>query len=305
MRKDAPSIDEVEALPVSRLGAPAFLFFREVVRNGRSLFGAVIVALLMGMAVTASWITPNDPLEMQRDKLLVAPFERTGSLLGTDQYGRDVLSRLIYGARISLMVGLSAILFETLVGVLLGVLSGYYGGMIDRVIMWIVDIIYPFPRLLLALLLVAVVGHSLAALIIVIAIGGVPRISRIIRATVLSVKERGYVVAAKAAGLKEPVILSFYILPNVVAPIIVLATLDLAHAITTEASLTFLGLGADPLHPTWGGMLAEGRPYLRVHPHLCVFPGIAITLAVLGFNSLGDALRDILDPRLGRGAWRE
>jgi peptide/nickel transport system permease protein len=190
------------------------------------------------------------------------------------------------------------VVFKTVVGTFIGLITGYFEGFIDDFLMRCLDVLYAFPRTLLALLILAIVGPSIPALIFVIGLGGIPQFARIVRGAVLSAKQNEYVVAARSLGSSSARILWRYLLPNVLAPILILSSLSLARAITAEASLSFLGLGVDPTLPTWGGMLRAGGPYLRLYPHLAIFPGLLIMLAVLGFNAMGDAIRDILDPRM-------
>jgi peptide/nickel transport system permease protein len=264
--------------------------------NGLGMGGAVVSRLLGLIAVGAPLIAPYDPIQVNADQI----FEpRSWShWLGTDEIGRDLLSRLIHGARISLFIGIVAVAFKTILGTTIGLVTGYFEGVIDHFLMRCLDVLYAFPRTLLALLILAIVGPSVPALIFVIGIGGIPQFARIVRGAVLSAKQNDYVVAARSLGCTSARILWRYLLPNVLAPVVILSSLSLARAITAEASLSFLGLGVDPTLPTWGGMLRAGGPYLRLYPQLAIFPGLLIMLAVLGFNAMGDAIRDILDPRM-------
>jgi peptide/nickel transport system permease protein len=270
--------------------------YRKFLHNGLGMFGAAISLSIGLIALVAPLIAPFDPIQVQPDKI----FEpRSWShWLGTDELGRDLLSRLIYGARISFFVGVVAVVFKTIIGTTVGLITGYFEGFIDHLLMRCLDVLYAFPRTLLALLILAIVGPSIPALIFVIGLGGIPQFARIVRGAVLSAKQNEYVVAARSLGSTSVRILWRYLLPNVLAPILILSSLSLARAITAEASLSFLGLGVDPTLPTWGGMLRAGGPYLRLHPHVAIFPGLLIMLAVLGFNAMGDAIRDILDPRM-------
>lgn len=270
--------------------------YRKFFHNGLGMFGAAISLAIGLIALVAPLIAPYDPIQVEPDKI----FEpRSWShWLGTDELGRDLLSRLIYGARISFFVGLVAVVFKTILGTTIGLVTGYFEGFIDHLLMRCLDVLYAFPRTLLALLILAIVGPSIPALIFVIGLGGIPQFARIVRGAVLSAKQNDYVVAARSLGSTSARILWRYLLPNVLAPILILSSLSLARAITAEASLSFLGLGVDPTLPTWGGMLRAGGPYLRLYPHVAIFPGLLIMLAVLGFNAMGDAIRDILDPRM-------
>ncbi len=264
-------------------------------QNKRALFGAGLGLVLIFAALFASYVVPYDPLEMHLEEILQSP--STKYFLGTDQFGRDIFSRLIYGARISLMVGMGAVTIKLLLSVTMGLCAGYLGGVIDQVIMRFLDIIYAFPRLLLAMLILAVTGPSLSAIMIVLAVTGLPRFTRIIRGAVLSVKERDYVLAAKAIGVKNLRMIIRHILPNVIAPVLILLSLEMAHVIMSESSLSFLGFGVEASIPSWGNMLSDGRPYIREHPAMVLFPGFSIMVTIMAFNFLGDALRDILDPK--------
>lgn len=262
--------------------------------------GGLLILLIVLAALTADFVSPYGPLEIQRGDRLLPPSGHY--LLGTDEIGRDVLSRIIHGSRISLYVGLIAVGVGTALGTAVGVVSGYAVGRLDLVIQRIVDSMMAFPGLVLALALVSVLGPSTTNAMLAIAIVLIPANSRVMRSAVLSVKENQYVDAVRALGATVPRTLLFHILPNVTAPIVVLATVELGTAIIIEASLSFLGLGTQPPTPSWGVMLsASGRRYMEQAPWLAVAPGIAISLTVLGFNMLGDALRDVWDPRL-RGA---
>ena len=270
--------------------------YRQFLHNGLGMFGALISLAITVIAITAPWLAPYDPIQVGPDKIFAA--KSWSHWLGTDELGRDLLSRLIYGARISFFVGIIAVIFKTVIGTAIGLVTGYFEGFVDHLLMRCLDVLYAFPRTLLALLILAIVGPSIPALIFVIGLGGIPQFARIVRGAVLSAKQNDYVVAARSLGSTSGRIIWRYLLPNVLAPILILSSLSLARAITAEASLSFLGLGIDPTLPTWGGMLRAGGPYLRLHPHMAIFPGLLIMLAVLGFNAMGDAIRDILDPRM-------
>jgi peptide/nickel transport system permease protein len=218
--------------------------------------------------------------------------------LGTDSFGRDMLSRIIYGARIALIVGILAVLLALAVGVTLGLISGYYGGFIDTVIMRVMDGLFAFPILILAIALMAVMGFGVRNVIIAVAVVSIAPFARVTRGDVLAVREEPYIEAARLAGISNTAIIFRHVLPNVLAPIIVQGALRVSAAIITEAGLSFLGLGPQPPTPVWGSMIAEGRNFIILAPHISTFPGIALMLAVVGLNLFGDGLRDTLDPKL-------
>jgi len=290
----ADAIADIIAQPRSQ--GPWRNYWRQFLQNGLGVFGFAISVIITVLAIFAPLIAPYDPIQVNPDEIFEA--RSWSHWLGTDELGRDFLSRLIHGARISFFVGIVAVAFKTLVGTFIGLVTGYFEGFVDNFLMRCLDVLYAFPRTLLALLILAVVGPSIPALIFVIGLGGIPQFARIVRGAVLSAKQNEYIVAARSLGSTSTRILWRYLLPNVLAPILILSSLSLARAITAEAGLSFLGLGVDPTLPTWGGMLRAGSPYLRLYPHLAVFPGLLIMLAVLGFNAMGDAIRDILDPRM-------
>ena len=253
-------------------------------------------------AVSAPLIAPFDPYELNLTEqgLPIRQQAPNGEFLfGTDALGRDVLSRIIYGARVSLMVGFMSVALGTGVGTAIGLASGYWGGKVDEVLQRIVDTFMAFPGIVLALAVIAVLGQSLMNIILVIAIVIAPGTSRVIRGAVLAIKENVYIDAARSIGASDLRIVIRHVLPNVFAPVIIIATVWVGNAIVIEAALSFLGLGTPPPTPTWGGMLAgEGQRNLENAPWLAIFPGLAISIVVLSFNMLGDALRDVLDPRL-------
>ena len=277
-------------------------FFVRLLRSKAALVSAIVFLLVVLAAVTAAWIAPNDPYGIRLVQRLKPPGYVNASgvtfWLGTDTLGRDVLSRVIYGARVSLIVGLSAVLISGTIGLLLGLASGFFGGLIDDVIMRIADIQLSFPTILLALAIMAVLGSGLDKLILVLGLTGWVQYGRIVRGQVLSIKEEEFVLAARATGEKRWRILFQHILPNIWSPIIVIASFSVASNIVAEASLSFLGVGVPPSIPSWGTMLADGRQYIGVAEWLTIPPGVAISLTVLSINILGDWLRDYLDPRL-------
>ena len=258
--------------------------------------GLVILLLMAVLAAAAPAIAPQDPLAINPPKQLQPPGREF--LLGTDLLGRDILSRLLYGGRTTLVIALFAVALSLIIGVLLGLVSGFYGGLADSLIMRFIDMLLAFPRILLALCVVALLGAGLENVMIAVGIAGISGYARVVRGAVLSAREEVYVEAARVVGCRNGRILFRHVLPNIVAPVIVLATLDVAHAILAASSLSFLGLGVQPPTPEWGLMLNEGRTYLREAPWITTVPGLAIMLAVLCVNMFGDGLRDALDPRL-------
>jgi peptide/nickel transport system permease protein len=261
------------------------------------IVGAAIMVVFVFCAVFANVITGYDPTATNSAIRLVHP--GAGHALGTDQMGRDIFARIIYGARISLAVGLGSTFLGSVFGVALGLASGYLGGWVDLVIQRIIDVLQSVPLLVLALVMAAALGPALDNTIVAISIPLIPYTARVIRSNTLALREQPFVEAARAVGMSEFRIAVRHVLPNTVAPLIVIATAQLGAAILTEASLSFLGLGVPEPHPSWGRMLSESAAeYVRTAPWLVIFPGIAISLAVFGTNLFGDALRDILDPRL-------
>ena len=284
--------------PAEQAYSPVADFWRRLRKNKLAMVSLVFLVALTFVAVFAPLVAPYDPYFGDMPKALSTPSSE--HLLGNDELGRDILSRIIYGARISLRVGLIAVGIALSVGMVVGSLAGYYGGRIDIIIMRFMDIMLAFPSILLAIALMAVLGRGVENAIIAIGIVSIPEYARIVRGSVLSVKENEYVQAARAIGNNDLQIIFKHILPNVMAPIIVRATLGISTAILETSALGFLGLGVAPPFAEWGTMLGSGRGYLFNAPHLVFFPGIAITLTVMAFNLLGDGLRDALDPRLRR-----
>ncbi|MBI4307474.1 MAG: ABC transporter permease [Chloroflexi bacterium] len=259
--------------------------------------GLGLVLVACGTAVFASVLSPFDPLDLHGGQEFVAPGAQFW--LGTDNVGRDILSRILYGGRISLYVGLVAVLVGNTLGSLAGLVSAYFGGMFDTVLQRVVDAMMAFPLLVLALAIVAVLGPSVNNVVAAISVILFPQAARVIRSAVLSIKENPYVDAARAIGAGQARIIFMHVLPQCMAPYLVLASTAIGWAIVVEASISFLGAGPPPPTPTWGGMLSgAARLYAESAPWMVVFPGLAISLAVFGFNLLGDALRDVLDPRL-------
>ena len=276
--------------------SPTLSALKRLFRSGSGLTGLFIVVLVTLSAVFAFVIAPYDPVALNAVDRLQGPSAH--HWLGTDQYGRDTLSRIIYGGQNSLAVALTSIAFATLIGSLLGLLGGYYRGWLDIVIMRLTDILLSFPAVLLAIALLAFLGNSFLNLVLAIGLVYIGPFARVARAAVLSVREELYVEASRASGSPDWRTLFITLLPNALAPLIIEITLRLAYAILTEASLSFLGLGTPPPAPSWGQMIAENRRFLALAPWATIAPGLAIMVIVLGFNLLGDGLRDALDPRL-------
>lgn len=269
---------------------------KRLLKNKLAVVGIIIILLQIGMAIFAPMITTHDPAKQN----LVAseyPMFSEGHWLGTDNYGRDVWSRIVHGARISLVVGFTAVSLGLIGGITLGMLGGYYKKM-DGIIMRIVDLLFSFPGILLAMLIIAILGTSLVNVAIAISIWSIPSCARIVRGSVLSIKEKEYIMALKSLGASDLRIMLRHILPNAMAPIIVFATMRMGTAILSTASLSYLGLGAQPPTPEWGAMISQGQDYMWTSPHLTIVPGIAIMLVVFAFNVVGDGLRDALDPSM-------
>lgn len=269
---------------------------KRLLSNRLAIIGLIIVVAQALMAILAPWLTHYDPTHQSLANASL-PVGSHGHWLGTDNYGRDEWSRIVFGARISLVVGIVSVVFGLIGGIALGLLSGYYKSL-DGIIMRIVDLMFAFPGILLAMLIIAILGTSLMNVVIAISIWSIPACARIVRGSVLSVKRQEYVMAMKSLGASDTRIIIKHILPNCMAPIIVDATMRMSTAILSTASLSFLGLGAQPPTPEWGSMIAEGQAYMWQAPHMTIIPGIAIMLVVFGFNVLGDGLRDALDPSM-------
>ena len=276
--------------------ANSFLsFYKMLSKNKAALAGFFIIIIFILMALFAPVIAPYDPVKMEPANKLQTP--SADHWFGTDDKGRDILSRIMYGARISLTVGIVSTLIGAAVGIVLGLISGYYGRWIDSLIMRICDVLLAFPGILLALAIIAVLGTSTTNVIIAVAFFAIPTFARIVRGSVLSVKKLEYIDAIRALGASDFRIIFMHILPNILSPIIVQATLYIASAIITASALSFLGMGTQPPTPEWGTMLSDGRSYIRQAPHITLFPGLVIFLVVMGFNLFGDGLRDALDPK--------
>ena len=273
-----------------------FDIFKKLIRNNNALFGLIVILTTLVVAVFAPYIAPQDPFEQHLLNRLKPP--SLEHPLGTDGHGRDLLSRIIYGSRISLLIGLISIGIGLGIGVPLGLTAGYFGGAFGEGIMRVIDIMMSFPGILLALVVVAILGPGLFNVMVAIGVWSIPIFTRIVRGSTLSIREEQYIEAARALGVGDIKIIFKQVLPNCLAPILVISTLRLATAILSAAALSFLGLGAQPPTPDWGAMLSAGRNYLRNAWWFSTFPGLAIMFVVLGFNLLGDGLRDILDPKM-------
>jgi ABC-type dipeptide/oligopeptide/nickel transport system permease subunit len=262
------------------------------------VFGLAVFLAMLAMAVFADGLAPYDPVAQGVGPALEGPSARHWA--GTDGFGRDILSRILHGARIALVVGVVAVAAAMVVGVGLGLVAGYYGGRLDTVVMRVMDGLFAFPVIFLAIATMTVLGFGVANVIVAVAVGLVAPFARVTRGDVLAVREEPYIEAARLAGVRAPAIILRHVLPNVVAPIIVQAALYVSGAIITEAGLSFLGLGPPPPTPVWGSMIAEGRNFIVMAPHVSTIPGLVLTVTVVGLNLLGDGLRDTLDPRLRR-----
>jgi ABC-type dipeptide/oligopeptide/nickel transport system permease subunit len=270
--------------------------FRRLIKRRTAMMGLIIVGLFLLAGLFAPLLAPNDPLEHSLQDMLAKP--SVDYPLGRDELGRCILSRIIYGARISLVIGLMVVSIGIFIGVPLGVISAYYGGKTDFIIQRFIDTLLTFPGILLALILIAMLGVGLQNVMIAVGISTIPIYARLSRSSVLAIKNRQYIEAAKSIGASDSRIILQHLVPNSLSPIIVQSTLHMATAILWAAGLGFLGLGVSPPTPEWGAMLNGGRLYMRVAYHVATFPGMMIFVTVLGFNLLGDGLRDALDPRM-------
>ncbi len=275
---------------------------RSLARSRAAVVGVLVLSVVVAVAAAAAWIAPHNPNEQVLERRLLPPAWLEGGTrshpLGTDHLGRDILSRMMYGSRISLAVGFSAVLISGLLGVAAGLVAGYYGRGYDAAIMRLVDIQLAFPFILLALAVIGVLGPGLRNVILVLGVAGWMVYARVVRAQVLSVREREFVEAARAVGASDLRIIRRHVLPNTLAPVIIVGTFAVATCIITEASLTFFGLGVEATIPTWGSMLSDGRAYLGTAWWLTTFPGLAMMLTVLALNMIGDWLREFIDPRM-------
>ena len=291
-----------EAVVMNAPPGPLLSFWRSFRDNRGAVIGFAVVCFVVFIAIFANFIAPYDPLEQYRSFTRLPPIWAEGGSwafpLGTDPLGRDMLSRLLYGSRISLFIGLSVMFVSAIAGVLLGLLAAFWGGLVDIIIIRIMDLILAIPSLVLAILIIAVIGPNLTNTIVAVTIVGLPFYVRLVRASAISELSRDYVTAAKVAGVGPLRLMLSTVLPNCLAPLIVQAALGISDAILAAAGLGFLGLGAQPPMPEWGSMLADSKDLITSHPWVMAMPGIAILITVLGINLMGDGLRDALDPRL-------
>lgn len=270
-------------------------FWRKFIKQKLAVISCGFILLLFVLAVIGPYIVPYPPDEPNYDALMMGP--SASHWMGTDEYGRDILSRMIEGTRLTMAVSLSAVFISAIAGTILGLISGYYGGWLDRIIMRGSDVMFSFPDLLLAIGIVAILGPGLSNVVIAVAVFGTPSFARIIRSVTLSAKESLFVEAARSMGAKHNRIIWKHIFPETIPSIIVNLSMKIGGAILAAASLSFLGLGAKPTEPDWGAMLSMGRDYLSIAPHIVYFPGLVIFLTVLAFNLIGDGLNDALDPK--------
>lgn len=270
--------------------------FNRLSRDRLALFSLFFIILVLLCVIFAPFFAPFNPYKQNLEARRQSPSLK--NYLGTDEYGRDILSRLIYGSRNTILIGLSSVAIGLIIGTFLGLIGGYYGSISDNIIMRFMDLMLAFPYFILAILIVATLGPGMINSIIAIGIASVPTYSRVVRGSTLSIREKLYIQAEAALGCSDFRIIFSHIFPNILAPIIVIGTLGIAHGILAGAALGFLGLGTQPPRAEWGVMLSGGRSFLLTSPHICFFPGAALALLVLSFNLFGDTLRDILDPRL-------
>lgn len=290
----APAQPLATAAPVHRSALADFI--RALLRTPSGRLGAAIILLVVLMAVASPVVAPFSPIAVDPPNRLAQP--STAHLMGTDELGRDVFSRVLFGSQISLQVGIVSVSIAAVLGVLIGLSAGFYGGRLDLLLMRLVDVLQAFPGFLLALAIVAMLGPSLPNAMIAVGVGEAPGYARLVRGSVLSIKSQDYVLAARVLGASNVQIMRNAVLPNVLAPIVVLATLGFPVAVLAAAALSFVGLGAQPPSPEWGAMIVSGRNFITNAPWLINFPGLAIFVTVLGFNLFGNGVRDALDPKL-------
>lgn len=276
--------------------SPLKVFWKSFKKQKAALVASIFIGLLIVIAIIGPYIAPYDPFEPNYNALLEGP--SASHLAGTDEYGRDIFSRLIVGAKISLMVSFSAVFLGLILGTILGLISGYFGGWVDKIIMRSCDVLFSFPDLLLAIAIVALLGPGINNVIIAVMIFSVPSFARLVRGATLNAKENVYVEAAQSMGASHVRVLWKHIFPETISELIIFVTMRIGTAILAASGLSFLGLGASPEMPEWGVMLSSGRDYLGTSSHVVIMPGIAIFLTVLAFNLIGDGLRDVLDPKI-------
>ncbi|ACX62718.1 MULTISPECIES: nickel transporter permease [unclassified Paenibacillus] len=271
-------------------------FYHRLKKNKAALFGGYFLLLMILIAIFGPLLTQYDPTKVDYSTKLLKP--SADHWFGTDHNGRDIFTRIIHGMRLTLSVGFISVIIGAAFGVVLGIISGYYGGKWDAIIMRVTDVMLAFPGILLALAVVSVLGKNLFNVIIAVSIFSIPTFARVVRGSTLAVRKLEYIDAMRSLGASDGRIIFGHILPNITSPIIVQATLRIAVAILTASGLSFLGLGAQPPTPEWGAMLNDGRNYIMDHPHVALFPGLSIVFVVIAFNLLGDGLRDVLDPKM-------
>lgn len=295
-----------KASPLNEIGDEALsstTYLQDIIRSFRknrmAVLGLIMLLIIIILCVFAPLFTKYDPvLDMDLTSMLIRPGESAEHILGTDDYGRDIWSRLLYGGRTSVLIGMSVAVISAVIGVILGCISGYFGGIVDSLLMRLTDIMLSFPFLIIAIAIMAVLGASQQNVVLALSLVGWPSFCRLTRSQVLSVKEQEYIESAKAAGFKSLRIMFNHVLPNCYGPIIVQLTLSVGNAILSAASLNYLGSGVDSTQPDWGVMLNQGRNYLQDASYLTLIPGLAISLTVLAINWIGDGLRDAFDPKL-------
>lgn len=290
------SNEQVTQQEVEKVRTPFFEFWRKFKKQRMAMIAGSFIVILLIVALIGPFIAPYSATEPDYDNILSSPsFEH---LAGTDAFGRDIFSRIIEGTRVSLFVGLSSVFVGAIAGTILGLISGFYGGRIDSIIMRFCDVLFAFPGILLAIGIIAILGPGLGNVVIAVAIFGIPTFARIVRSSTLAIKATVYVESARSIGAPAKRIILKHIFPGTMSSIIVYFTMRIGTSILTAASLSFLGLGAQPPSPEWGAMLSSGRDFLNTAPHVTIFPGLAIFVTVLAFNLLGDGLRDALDPKM-------
>ncbi len=263
-----------------------------------AMFALIILIIIIGIAIFADFIAPYTYFEQDPENKFLGP--NVKNLMGTDQLGRDIFSRVVYGARISIEIGFSSVLIASVLGTLIGAYAGFYGGKFDEIIMRIMDIILSIPSLVLAIALAAALGNGMFNLILAVSLSSVPSYAKVVRSGVISIKEKEYIESALVSGANKNRILFVHILPNCLGPIIVQATIGVGTSILSAASLSFIGMGIEAPRPEWGQMLSEARSYIRDYPYMSLFPGLSIAITILLLNIVGDSLRDALDPKLRR-----